>query len=91
MAREVLSYQANILPAGRKDMEMNGSRDGEARGSSSAWRGIVVAVFAAILLSLTATLLLGGLSGPCARKTADGGKHGRGCGFPGEDRAIRGK
>ena len=91
MAQEVLFLQMYMSFAGRKDMGTRGNRDDGERGNSPAWRGLVVAVFTAILLSLAATLLLGGPFEPGSRNAAVGCKHGSRCGFPAEDGNIREK
>ena len=51
-----------------------GDPDGRTGSSSPTWRGLLIAVVAAIVLSVTATLLLGGSYG------IYGGRQAKGCG-----------
>jgi hypothetical protein len=62
-------------------------RENTAGRTSPSWRGLVIAVIAAIVLSVTATLLLGGSFGVYDRRTAGGcGASGNCCPLPGQAR-----
>ncbi len=68
-----------------------GEPDGKDRPANPTWRGLVVAVVAAIVLSVAATLLLGGSYGFAGRTSPGGCGPGSACCPPAGDQAKAGR
>lgn len=74
-------WVAKAADGGVDPEELLSAEGGEdaARRASPSWRGLVIAVIAAIVLSVTATLLLGGSFGAYDRSVAGGCGSGGDC------------
>lgn len=69
-----------VLPREGGEPEETGGR------LSPSWRGLVISIVAAVILSVTATLLLGGMFRPNGAGAAGGCPGGTRCSLPAEGR-----